>query len=897
MNEKFHHYFVFCALILSNFSGQALAESIPNDLSGPISSGIPFSFVDISKDSGQTSNNSILRTAPKQVDSDPDFQKLVDKWDGYRSGYQKKSLQIYGMQKTAEIAVDVAGGQAMDMLSKGGGEKIKRMMPVFQVAEKTVKKTLTVMVDKVGEHFKAQAEKNFYLLGTDAFQHYRQTVNDRQRNLTTREAITYLKEEYLPKVLELEKKHPNASPAELSYLRGLYEANISEQMVVVAANQQNQIEQTQTEVVKVLETEKQIFQTAKVVMNLAVKVEESYENTKKATADQAAHVDFLGKIIQTQVVGGIDAMHMAVYMNSSDDIKIKLLEDPNFLPNMDKPKRQEWDKEAKKNKLNVQIIANIQSSFTVANDLCQILNVPPKTAKMVSQITKIGGAAFGAVSSFYTGNYMGMIGAVTSLFMKSTDPSAGRHEEIMKSLGKLFELSQTIIENQKIIMNKIDRMELTLNSKLKAIREDIMFNRMYLVELTRQQNYGQMTCYTFLKDRAQRAYYNTQNGYHNYEDLVGHLTGFSPSKCISGLNLLFHDTEKIPGIFLTESYLYKDENHEKIERINFFKTLGKYVELEQKEKSFQLEDLVAQAISTPHLLLAPRTLAPSKDLRNSFNAEDLFVALDSEKISLSTWYLLEMIPYFEVMQDILGETSRPLDRKEFISFSANERSARTEVIITLLKRALYLVEVALLQEQFHAGAGLYSLLDRSINFPLLSRYANNTVEKPKGNELNTEKGIAYNHEQQLFPGHTLALNLLRHSPLLARNFMTYKISRPFLERPIGYREYSTAERQMDYLFSSLELDIPLRRGVDSGRFYAVIEGDRAEDTRDLLPVFNIPIPPTEFMKHPSIAYSQQFTKLHLLREEIVDNLARYDMILSHPDQAQELLTGLYEIIN
>lgn len=122
--------------------------------------------------------------------------------------------------------------------------------------------------------------------------------------------------------------------------------------------------------------------------------------------------------------------------------------------------------------------------------LVSIMNkvkVDEKIAKPIGEAVNIGTAALNAYLSFQGGNPFAGVAALTGLFGggPGADPDrrvVGMLQRITDKLNDIDEKLKQIIKTQKVIVEKIDALSLSLQEKYESLSSDILFNRMLILD-------------------------------------------------------------------------------------------------------------------------------------------------------------------------------------------------------------------------------------------------------------------------------------------------------------------------------------------------------------------------------------------------------------------------------
>ncbi len=124
---------------------------------------------------------------------------------------------------------------------------------------------------------------------------------------------------------------------------------------------------------------------------------------------------------------------------------------------------------------------NATHVLNVAGDMLAVAEKFGMNPKLVAKISKgiaYSQAGVGIATSIASGNYFAAVSIVTSFF-SGPDPATQRHEQIMKTLGEIYNLQVEILKNQATLSKQIEEVQSTLLNARQAImdRLDTGFNR------------------------------------------------------------------------------------------------------------------------------------------------------------------------------------------------------------------------------------------------------------------------------------------------------------------------------------------------------------------------------------------------------------------------------------
>jgi|GEM_PF-5171651 len=422
------------------------------------------------------------------------------------------------------------------------------------------------------------------------------------------------------------------------------------------------------------------------------------------------------------------------------------------------------------------------------------LGVDAKTVAAAGNVVQVGQSAYTAATALASGNFLQAAGTIVGLLTGDANPEDQRHQQILDKLNaidqkldviqqhttKILELEIKILKGMDAIYGKVQELAQSVAQfhaeemqKLDELQEDVLFNRRLIMD-----GMGIGDCGSFLEDRPHFGFCN--GTFPSYDAMRKHFSAYSSyywnaRKTLEGLFSLDgpvhsslwtqaiegrNDIEEAPG----QVRRWRERVYEKS-----WALLVKYAKLWTEDTEAFLSMFLLPARSIESLTPEPKIDNLCNVLR--FKAH-MFVHLKNPLAPATLFrcigYLLEIDPYDELVG---AQGSGSLYS---ISELVDNRDIPRPML--LLRNALTITEIAIAQQAMLTGHLLLPLIDKC--------YA----EAARPPDPAHPPRIAADQFRQDVEG------LFANQPLLARNWLLYKVAADLRERQVNYFTYEFAAR-------------------------------------------------------------------------------------------------------
>lgn len=492
-----------------------------------------------------------------------------------------------------------------------------------------------------------------------------------------------------------------------------------------------------------------------------------------------------------------DFLVLSTYKNLSPQEKIAALKDPNVFPELGSKQREEAIANLQKLKTLTDIQNTANDILNATGSLAQIakgLGVDPRVVSTVNQVARVAGALVGIGTSIASGNILGVLSGVASLFT-GPDPAEARHKEVMDTLGKILEGQAALYANQKIMLEnqrkllagqrailysiqevsqKIDKRFDEAQQQLKIILGEVYYNRKLLNDIF---NESLMSCRDL--QNAFKHYHPSGNAevegsnlfrFDSINDLNSFLALYSKKleTCITSLSDVYFAIASKPTDHLNrfQSSLYVRNFDNENERFHFFLE-NSFIPILNLHRNFRKAPMASTmfeqfGLTNPSLrfrdLEEKWDLNTFKDRHGDIQPSVLISHLDSylpykvhtPRLIALVSFLLKTLPLYEFSQMGFGVKNSETSPKSL-------RGQERKVIKVMLEAALKNVQLAIAQENLLSGETLFEGLHT-----LLSGATEPNNEDCDSSTLDRD-----------YPKNIVCV--LVHSPYLAKNFTNFAV--------------------------------------------------------------------------------------------------------------------------
>lgn len=541
----------------------------------------------------------------------------------------------------------------------------------------------------------------------------------------------------------------------------------------------------------------------------------------------------------------------------------------------------------KQEKLQQQVQDYFGGASTLIGIAKVIPGVNPKLIEGAQKAVQIGQAAFAAGTVLASGNILQAAFVISGLFSGGVDPETQRHNQIMDKLSEIsgqieglnnkidvmLDLQKQTLEALKFIYKgivtlseQIGKNHTETMKKLDSLHQDVLYNRAILVDSA-----GISQCDTFLDGRSDFGF--DGQDFPSYQALRDHFSA-SPNSLFfwngfqallkvfsfdqQGVNRLFgvRALEGRTGIgndVIEPLRVWRETVYEPL--CGFVLAYLPQVWTKEVTSFFSMFLLPAKSVSD---------LVPDPPIENAGDPFLLETSMENHmtlplsplSIHRCVNYLLQLFPYME------WTTEPNSDHLFSISELVERRDRRIEV--TILRKALMIIEIAIAQQAILAGHMLLPLFERC--------YAQPINDGPDtGERTNMISSIQ---------------SLMMVNPLLRRNWVLYKFYKDINEKQISLAAYHIAcKSQTDdslwKTFFSFPWEWSFRTTEDGKRkWWHVQFGDKYE-----------PVPTHQELSNGIFEYGDEMTMLLQLRSNMVGVLANYDFCFKLDNSMRETYTA------
>lgn len=527
----------------------------------------------------------------------------------------------------------------------------------------------------------------------------------------------------------------------------------------------------------------------------------------------------------------------------------------------------------KQEKLQQQVQDYFGGASTLIGIAKAIPGVNPKLIEGAQKAVQIGQAAFAAGTALASGNFLQAAFVISGLFSGGVDPETQRHNQIMDKLGEIsgqiealnekidamLDLQKQTMEALKFIYEgivtlseQIGRNHTETMNKLDSLHQDVLYNRAILVDYV-----GISECDSFLDGRSTFGFDGLE--FPSYQALQTHFS--APPNFLyfrhgfeALLKIFSFDSQGVNRHFGIRTFEGRtgigDDLMEplRVWRETIYEPLCNFVitylpQVWTKDVTSFLTMFMLPTQRVQGLVPDPAIVnAGDPFLLETSMENHMIFPLAPLTIHRCANYLLQLFPYIEWIQ--YPNDTLLYDLPELVV----RRNRKIDV--TILHKALIVIEIAIAQQAFLAGHLLLPFFDRC--------YAHPVNEGPD----------AVNEHTNMISS---IQGLMMVNSLLRRNWILYKFFKELNEKKIGLTAYHIAcqTHTDDSLWKAL-FSFPwawsFRKTEDGKReWWHVQIGDKYE-----------PVPTRQELYQGNLEYGDEMTMLLQLRSRIIGELANQD---------------------
>jgi hypothetical protein len=576
------------------------------------------------------------------------------------------------------------------------------------------------------------------------------------------------------------------------------------------------------------------------------------------------------------------------------------IQDENISPEKKEILQKQLEAEIKRKELN-NTIAGYLSGASELVGIADKLGLDKKIVNDLQTGVNIGNAAFNAFTSMQSGNVLGAISAVSSIFgMGGRDIARERHEEIMQQFENVFfELDeikkgindlkagqQAIIANQQktfdalITINKqIDENQKEILSEIDKLNDHITYNRQLILDWVKN---GWQKCSEMVYQgagRYRKQIIDTQN---NIIPSIAELSRLCKTEWNGNdnINTCFDLVSKIcddEGVFSISLFDIRNSQTDKdtTKKIDYYLN-NVYKPAEAIVRDFDLNDLLlTQRFSS---LFTPMTNVRSLSQKLEsmrINKTDIS-GLYTEKAFLPNF---NVYLWFEAIEKYTNYALNIYYYRTVIDRHNNKPYDTTELIRTLpltgyndLQKSINLVDFGIAQQNLLAGDILLPIIYKKM----------------------TEKDTINCKENNKY------IKLLNANRILTANFVTYALTQDFKHKP-GILSYdaSLKSNEVDMLeinfmhhwdFKYSIKDTLMTLGdqpIQIPKNWSVLIGD-----------YCYPLPSSTNLQSGEFLYNIELQKLLTLKQRLIEELQTFEVYntLSNEERSSYIFLnfdGLY----
>lgn len=639
----------------------------------------------------------------------------------------------------------------------------------------------------------------------------------------------------------------------------------------VTVLQGNQIEQNRRDIIGITQTFTLYAERTQEQLNGIAQAQEELRTSLNTLNDRVGRTE-----------KGVEFIQQFMFAKMNPDEQISALRSGLF-PDMPEGQRKDLEEKIaliqKRENLNKQVVGYLNGAQEVVN-IANSLGVNSAVVNKLQAGVSIGNSAFKAFEAFSSGNLLGGISAVASIFgIGGRDIAGERHQEVMQALGGLYDQFGVVNEkldnllkgqaqiqkNQVMIYNAIITLSKQVESyhleemmKLERIERGVFYNRA-LINAEIAEKYG--SCFQI---RSSEPQFDIASGiYPTYDEFVA-MYGNKRDQfdnCFPRLVTTRINAGLFPLNFRLETYEDKETDVGAYIRSVYNPSLDILL-----SDSRSKQKLISQHLSC---LLAPmQTVA------------DLDYKVTSVK---DVWQPRFKLPFDVLMNHLLAPAAvrlhgdnvvrlhflhqlfephppkKPYTRDQLLRLEVDRRTG-----YDALSESLNLVDISIAQQNLLSGDILLPKLYE------IFKKATETSSEP--NKPDPDKKL-----------YDRAENLLKANPVLARNFILYSLRREVLEKSnfltyhlaLGFKKDAKALQSTTVLPWQFQWRDEVKEGdnvKEEAGWYVKI-GDNQHR-----------LPTSEELAEGQLTHQPDVEALIALRERIAEEMASYEVLTSASPQ-------------